>query len=103
MPQVSITGKSIKVFFDKKPEVVEGLTRIAEISHATYLALKDQHWDKMLSLIAQEGEEREKLFPGIRLRKFAVYHRAKKRRKCARIKDVWRRRRWMLHPGSQRH
>jgi D-glycero-alpha-D-manno-heptose-7-phosphate kinase len=54
-----------KAFFDKKPEVVQGLTRIAEISHATYLALKAQRWDEMLSLIAQEGEQREKLFPGI--------------------------------------
>jgi D-glycero-alpha-D-manno-heptose-7-phosphate kinase len=54
-----------KGFFDKKPEVVEGLTRIAEISHATYEALKTKQWDKMLGLIAQEGLEREKLFPGI--------------------------------------
>jgi D-glycero-alpha-D-manno-heptose-7-phosphate kinase len=54
-----------KGFFDKKVEVVNGLTRIAEISNQTYHALKNKHWDKMLSLIAQEGEEREKLFPGI--------------------------------------
>lgn len=54
-----------KGFFDKKPEVIEGLTRIAEISHACYEALKTKQWDKMLSLIAQEGEQREKLFPGI--------------------------------------
>lgn len=54
-----------KGFFDKKPEVVQGLTRIAEISHNTYEALKTKQWDKMLNLIAQEGLEREKLFPGI--------------------------------------
>jgi D-glycero-alpha-D-manno-heptose-7-phosphate kinase len=54
-----------KSFFDKKPEVVQGLTRIADISHATYEALKTKQWDKMLGLIAQEGLEREKLFPGI--------------------------------------
>ena len=54
-----------KGFFDKKPEVVQGLTRIAEISHQTYEALKTKQWDKMLSLIALEGLEREKLFPGI--------------------------------------
>jgi D-glycero-alpha-D-manno-heptose-7-phosphate kinase len=54
-----------KGFFDKKPEVVEGLTRIADISHGMYLALKNKDWDKMLSYIAQEGEAREKLFPGI--------------------------------------
>jgi D-glycero-alpha-D-manno-heptose-7-phosphate kinase len=54
-----------KGFFDKKPEFVEGLTRIAEISHATYLAIQERNWDKMLVLIALEGTEREKLFPGI--------------------------------------
>lgn len=62
-----------KGFFDKKPEVVQGLTRIAEISHATYEAIKDGNWDKMLTLIALEGLEREKLFPGItteKIRKF---------------------------------
>lgn len=54
-----------KAFFDKKPEVVQGLTRIADISHQMYEALKTRQWDKMLGLIAQEGLEREKLFPGI--------------------------------------
>ena len=54
-----------KGFFDKKPEVIEGLTRIADISHQTYEALKSKNWDKMLNLIALEGLEREKLFPGI--------------------------------------
>lgn len=54
-----------KAFFDKKPEVVQGLTRIAEISYDCYQALKTKQWDKMLNLIAQEGLEREKLFPGI--------------------------------------
>lgn len=54
-----------KGFFDKKPEVVQGLSRIAEISHATYLAIQERNWDKMLVLIALEGSEREKLFPGI--------------------------------------
>jgi D-glycero-alpha-D-manno-heptose-7-phosphate kinase len=62
-----------KAFFDKKPEVVNGLTRIAEISHATYLAIKERKWDEMLQNIALEGLEREKLFPGIttdKIRKF---------------------------------
>ncbi len=54
-----------KAFFDKKPEVVQGLTRIAEISHSTYEAVKERNWDRMLTLIALEGTEREKLFPGI--------------------------------------
>jgi len=54
-----------KGFFDKKQEVVQGLQRIAEISHQTYLAIKAQKWSDVLNLIAQEGQEREKLFPGI--------------------------------------
>jgi D-glycero-alpha-D-manno-heptose-7-phosphate kinase len=54
-----------KGFFDKKPEVVQGLTRIAEISYSMYEALKNKEWDKMLTLISLEGMEREKLFPGI--------------------------------------
>ena len=62
-----------KAFFDKKPEVVNGLTRIAEISHATYLAIKDRHWDEMLKNIALEGLEREKLFPGITTEKIRQF------------------------------
>ncbi len=62
-----------KGFFDKKPEVVKGLTRIAEISHATYLALKDGNWDEMLKNIALEGLEREKLFPGITTEKIRAF------------------------------
>jgi D-glycero-alpha-D-manno-heptose-7-phosphate kinase len=54
-----------KSFFDKKPEVVQGLNKIAEISFQTFNAIKTKQWDKMLSLIAEEGLEREKLFPGI--------------------------------------
>jgi D-glycero-alpha-D-manno-heptose-7-phosphate kinase len=62
-----------KAFFDKKPEVVNGLTRIAEISHATYLAIKDRQWDEMLKNIALEGLEREKLFPGITTEKIRQF------------------------------
>ncbi|MFP5387212.1 MAG: hypothetical protein ACLGHN_14135 [Bacteriovoracia bacterium] len=62
-----------KAFFDKKPEVVNGLTRIAEISHQTYEALKTKQWDKMLTLIALEGLEREKLFPGITTEKIRQF------------------------------
>ncbi|MFY7993556.1 MAG: hypothetical protein ACOVP4_09715 [Bacteriovoracaceae bacterium] len=54
-----------KGFFDKRPEVVAGLTKIAEISYETYLALKQKDWGKMLKGIAAEGTTREKLFPGI--------------------------------------
>lgn len=62
-----------KGFFDKKPEVVNGLTRIADISHSTYKALKEREWDKMLTLIALEGLEREKLFPGITTEKIRQF------------------------------
>lgn len=62
-----------KGFFDKKPEVVQGLTRIAEISHETYLALKGRQWNRMLELIASEGSEREKLFPGITTEKIRQF------------------------------
>lgn len=62
-----------KGFFDKKPEVVEGMNRIAEISYSTYEALKTKNWDKMLTLIALEGAEREKLFPGITTEKIRAF------------------------------
>jgi D-glycero-alpha-D-manno-heptose-7-phosphate kinase len=62
-----------KAFFDKRPEVVQGLTRIAEISHETYVALKSRNWDKVLTLIALEGLEREKLFPGITTEKIRQF------------------------------
>lgn len=62
-----------KGFFDKKPEVVEGLTRIADISNSMYEALKKKDWDKMLNYIALEGLEREKLFPGITTEKIRQF------------------------------
>lgn len=62
-----------KAFFDKKKEVVAGLTRIAEISHRCYEAIHAGNWDEMLKLIAQEGEEREKLFPGITTEKIRAF------------------------------
>ena len=54
-----------KGFFDKRSEVVEGLAAIAKISTDTRSAIKARDWKKMLELIGQEGEEREKLFPNI--------------------------------------
>ncbi len=62
-----------KGFFDKKTEVVRGLNQIAQISNNMYLALKARDWKKMLSLIALEGEEREKLFPGITTEKIREF------------------------------
>lgn len=62
-----------KGFFDKRPEVVAGLTNIAEVSYETYLALKAKDWGKMLKGIAQEGAQREKLFPGITTEKIRTF------------------------------
>lgn len=62
-----------KAFFDKKKDVVDGLTRIADISHKCYTAIHEGNWDEMLKLIAQEGEEREKLFPGITTEKIRAF------------------------------
>lgn len=62
-----------KAFFDKKPEVVEGLTRIAAISHDCYQAIRAGNWNEMLQLIAREGLEREKLFPGITTEKIQKF------------------------------
>lgn len=54
-----------KGFFDKRSEVVEGLAKIAKISHETHEAIQRKDWKQMLTLIGREGEEREKLFPNI--------------------------------------
>jgi D-glycero-alpha-D-manno-heptose-7-phosphate kinase len=54
-----------KGFFDKRPEVVQGLTEIAKISADTREALKNKNFERMLTLIGLEGEAREKLFPSI--------------------------------------
>lgn len=54
-----------KGFFDKKPNVVEGLNLIADISYQTYQAIKEKKYQKILELIGREGEAREKLFPTI--------------------------------------
>jgi D-glycero-alpha-D-manno-heptose-7-phosphate kinase len=54
-----------KGFFDKRPEVVEGLAAIAKISSDTRKAIQTRDWKRALDLIGLEGEEREKLFPNI--------------------------------------
>jgi D-glycero-alpha-D-manno-heptose-7-phosphate kinase len=54
-----------KAFFDRKPEVMEGLQRIAEISNKAYQSIKSRNFDEVLTSIALEGQERERLFPGI--------------------------------------
>ncbi len=54
-----------KGFFDRRPEVVEGLKVIADISSQTRRALKEKNFKRVLELIGLEGEAREKLFPSI--------------------------------------
>lgn len=54
-----------KAFFDKNKEVIAGLKSIAEISFKAYQAIKENNYELLLKLIAQEGDERKKLFPNI--------------------------------------
>ncbi len=54
-----------KGFFDKKPEIVEGLSTIARIAAQTREAIKQKDYPRMLQLIGEEGAAREKLFPNI--------------------------------------
>jgi D-glycero-alpha-D-manno-heptose-7-phosphate kinase len=54
-----------KAFFDKNDSVIHGLNQIAKISFDAYKALKMKNYDSLLSLIAQEGIERKRLFPKI--------------------------------------
>ncbi|HLW56524.1 MAG TPA: hypothetical protein VKY27_04010 [Bacteriovoracaceae bacterium] len=54
-----------KGFFDKNPRIINGLKKIAEISHQTYQAIKNNRYEEIAPLIAAEGVAREELFPGI--------------------------------------
>jgi D-glycero-alpha-D-manno-heptose-7-phosphate kinase len=54
-----------KAFFNKDKEVRLGLSKIAEYAHDALLAIKNNKHNDLISLIALEGEERRKLFPGI--------------------------------------
>jgi D-glycero-alpha-D-manno-heptose-7-phosphate kinase len=54
-----------KGFVDKKKGVREGLTKISNLSHKAYEALAKKDYSTLISLIAQEGSEREKLFTNI--------------------------------------
>ena len=63
-----------KSFFDGDAKVKAGLEKIAQISQETLSSLKNQDWQRVLTLVAQEGEEREKLFPGIKTEKIKNFH-----------------------------
>jgi len=54
-----------KAFFNKEDHVRRGLTKIAELSDLAYHAILKKDYVQLPKLIAQEGSERKKLFPGI--------------------------------------
>ncbi|MDO9183412.1 MAG: hypothetical protein Q7U04_13440 [Bacteriovorax sp.] len=54
-----------KAFFNKDQAVRAGLTEIAHLSHNAFLSILKKDFSDLISLIALEGEERRKLFPGI--------------------------------------
>lgn len=54
-----------KAFFNKDAAVRKGMTEIARLSHKAYLSVKAKNYSELVALIAAEGEERRKLFPGI--------------------------------------
>ncbi|MBC7539685.1 MAG: hypothetical protein H7281_12755 [Bacteriovorax sp.] len=54
-----------KAFFNKEAHVREGLAEIAKLSHRALHAIHEKKYAELIPLIAAEGEERRKLFPGI--------------------------------------
>jgi D-glycero-alpha-D-manno-heptose-7-phosphate kinase len=54
-----------KAFFNKDLAVRLGLSEIASLSHQALNAIHEKNYEALIPLIAQEGEERRKLFPGI--------------------------------------
>ena len=55
----------IKRFFDKDPEIREGLKEIADLSFKAYESLRNGDYASLYKFISLEGEQREKLFPQI--------------------------------------
>ena len=54
-----------KAFFNKDKIVRAGLMEIAHLSHNALLTIQKKNYNELIPLIALEGEERRKLFPGI--------------------------------------
>ncbi len=54
-----------KSFFDKKEGIRDSMNEIARISYEAYLALKENNFPKLVQLIGEEGQSREKLAAGI--------------------------------------
>jgi D-glycero-alpha-D-manno-heptose-7-phosphate kinase len=63
-----------KAFFNKDEKVRAGLTEIARLSHQALLAIQKKNYTDLIPLIALEGEERRKLFPGILTPKMQELH-----------------------------
>lgn len=68
-----------KGFFDNVFQARSGLQRISEISQQFYLDLKNENYPSLLNLIAEEGEARKQLAPGIVPQKVSEYHDELKR------------------------
>ncbi|MGZ3788917.1 MAG: GHMP family kinase ATP-binding protein [Bacteriovorax sp.] len=54
-----------KAFFNKDQAVRKGLTEIASLSSRALECIHQNNYEELVGLIALEGEERRKLFPGI--------------------------------------
>ncbi len=54
-----------KAFFNKDQEVRRGLSAIARLSYEALECIRNKKYADLIDLIASEGEERRKLFPGI--------------------------------------
>jgi D-glycero-alpha-D-manno-heptose-7-phosphate kinase len=54
-----------KAFFNKEAHVRHGLGEIAKLSYQALQAIHEKNYEALIPLIAAEGEERRKLFPGI--------------------------------------
>ena len=63
-----------KAFFNKEVHVRAGLEEIAKLSHKAYTAIIEKNYEALIPLIAAEGEERRKLFPGILTQNMSQLH-----------------------------
>lgn len=64
-----------KAFFNKDVEVRRGMGEIARLSYEALSSAREKKYTDLVSLIAQEGEERRKLFPGILTPNMQQLHR----------------------------
>lgn len=67
-----------KGFFNKDVEIRRGLGEIARLSHDALESIRAKKYSDLVSLIAAEGEERRKLFPGILTNNMGQLHMALK-------------------------